>query len=333
MQQKFRRRLIGAFGAAVSSACLPTLAQQQSQIRRIGFIGGRRRSTPAKPDVYYDAFVQGMRELGYIEGKNLQIEWRLAEGQFERFPALAAEMAKSKVEVIVTHSSPAIDALRKISNQTPIVYVSMSDPIGGGYAQSLARPGGNITGLSTVSTDLIGKQLQLLKLSSRKVSRVAILVDPNETIHTLLVKEAREAAKVLGLTIHPLVAGDAAAIDRAFAAMKRDRVNGLLLLTSTRFGLQRRQIAELAVKHQLPSMYFTREYPNAGGLMSYGNNQTEVYRQGAAYVDKILKGAKPAELPIQQPTRFYLVINGKTAKALGLKISEELLLRADEVIE
>ena len=328
-----RRKLLLVLGLSGYSTSLPAHSQQQSTIRRIGFIGLRSRSTPARPDVYYDAFVQGMGELGYFEGKNLDIEWRLADGKYERIPALAAEMVQTKVEVIVTHSSPVTHALRKLSTQIPIVQLSMSDPVGDGLVQSLARPGGNVTGLSTMSNELVAKQLELLKLVSRKVSRVAILVNPNETTHPKLVRDAQDAGKKLGLAILPVVAGEADAIERSFATIKREGADALVILISAKFGLQRAQIAELAVKQKLPSMYFTREYPKAGGLMSYGNNQSEVYRLGATYVDKILKGTKPADLPIQQPTRFYLVINAKTANTLGISITPELLLRADEVIE
>ena len=329
--QKRRRVLALGLGALVSP--LGALAQQPNKIRRIGFLGLRSRSTPSNPDVYYDAFVQGLRGLGYIEGQNLIIEWRFANLKYELLPRLAAELVQAKVEVIVTHASQGVPALMKLTTTIPIVHVAMGDPISQGFAASLARPGGNVTGLSSIGPDLVPKQLELLMIATRKLSRVAILMQPNETSHPEILRVARENASKAGITILPVTADTPDEIERAFATMKRERAGAVIILISSFFGSQRRQIAGLAAQLRLPSIYFASEYAKAGGLMSYGNYQADQYRYGATYVDKILKGAKPGDLPIEQPNRYYLTLNRKTAKTLGLTLPQEFLIRADEVIE
>lgn len=317
---------------ALGAAPLITNAQQ-SGVRRIGFLGARSRSTPSNPDVYYQAFVQGMRDLGYVEGKNLVIEWRFADNKYDRLSPLAAELVSVKPEVIVTHSTPATEALHRATSTIPIVSAASGDPVGSGFAASLARPAGNITGLSIITTDLGPKQIELLKTMVPTLSRVAVFVDPRSPRYSAILKSLDTAAQRLGLKMLPVDARTPEEIERGFAAIRRGRADAVFVSNDTFYIGQRRQIIELAARNRLPSIFSYREDVEAGGLMSYGLNLADNYRHAATYVDKILKGAKPAELPIEQPTKIHLAINRKTAKALGLTIPQELLLRADEVIE
>jgi putative ABC transport system substrate-binding protein len=309
------------------------LAQQPVKVWRIGFLGVRSRSTPENPDVYYDAFVDEMRELGYVEGKNLVIEWRFAEGKYERLPALAAELVRWNPDVIMTHATPPTDALKQATGTIPIVFAAVGDPVGRGFATTLAKPGGNTTGTSVMDLDLIPKHLELLKTMVPGLSRVAVLVNPGNAANPVMLKSARTAAPQFGVSILPVEARTPEEVERGLAAMKRDHADGVLILADPFFFGQRRQIAGLAARNRLPSMFYFREAVQAGVLMSYGQNVTDSYRHAATYVDKILKGAKPSELPIEQPTRIHLAINRKTAQVLGLTVPQELLLRADEVIE
>ena len=329
-----RRRAIAALAALGGLFAMhPARAQQQGKVRRIGFLAVRSRSTPSNHEVYYDAFVQGMRELGYVEGKNLAIEWRFADGKFERLPGLAAELVQMNVEIIVCHSTPGTQALQRATKSIPIVMTSVGDPVSSGFAASLARPGGNITGLSIIAIDLSAKRLELLKIMLPTLSRVAILVNPGTSFHPAVLKSAQAAAQQISIKILPVDARTPEEIERGFATMTRERAEAVIVPIDSFFLGQRRQIVELAVKNQMPSMFPDREDVVAGGLMSYGLNLADSYRRAATYVDKIFKGAKPGELPIEQPTRIHLAINRKTAKALGLTIPNEILLRADEVIE
>lgn len=308
-------------------------AQQQGNLRRVGFLAARSRSTPSNPDTFYDAFTQGMRELGYVEGKNLVLEWRFAEGKNERIAGLAAELVQMKLEVIVTHYTPAIEALQRVTSTIPIVAASMADPIGSGFATSLAHPGKNITGLSNIPADLSAKQFELLRIMLPRLSRTAVLMNSDVSFHARTLKNLEVAARGLGVTVVPVNARTPDEIERGFARMKQENTDAVVILADSFFIGQRRQITNLAARGRLPSMFYYREDVEAGGLMSYGQNVAEFYRRAAIFVDKILKGAKPGELPIEQPTKIHLAINQKTAKALGLTISQELLLRADEVIE
>ena len=329
-----RRAFLIAAGAWLTLArASASFAQQQPKVWRIGFLAMRSRSTPSNPDVYYDAFVQGMRELGYVEGKNLVIEWRFADGKYERLPGLAAELVRMKVEVIVTHSAAGPQAAQRATSTIPIVFVTASDPVGSGFAVSLARPGGNLTGLSNIVSEVSPKHIELLKTMIPKLSRVAVLQNPGNSFHPANLKSIQAAAQQVGIKVLPVDARAPDEIERGFATMTRERAEAVIVAADAFFVQQRRQIAELALKNRLPSMFPFREDVQAGGLMSYGQNLADSYRRAATYVDKILKGAKPGELPIEQPTRFHLAINRKTAKALGLNITNELLLRADEVIE
>jgi putative ABC transport system substrate-binding protein len=318
---------------ALGAVPLTSLAQQESKVRRIGFLAARSRSTPSNPDVYYDAFTQGMRELGYLEGKNLVVEWRFADGKSERLAGLAAELVRMKVEVIATHGTPATQAAQRATSTVPIVFAAASEPIGSGFAASLARPGGNITGLSLTAVDVSPKHLELLKMMIPRLSRIAFLMNPDTSSHPAILKSVQAAAQRIGVRVLPLHARNPGEFERGFDVMRRERTEAVILAPDTFYIGQRRQYAELALKNRMPTMFSFREQVEAGGLMSYGQNLADHYRRAATYVDKILKGARPGELPIEQPTRLYLAINRKTAKALGLTISQELLLRADEVIE
>lgn len=326
-----RRSFIGSVASGFLALPLGVFAQQQGQIWRIGFLGARSRSTASNPDALYDAFIQGMRDLGYIEGKNLVIEWRFADAKYERLPALAAELVQLKVEVIVTHSTPASQALQRATSTIPIVIASADDPVGAGLVKSLAHPGGNITGLSDLSGDLGPKQFEMLRTVVSELSQVAVLVNPAS--HTSILKEIETAAQNIGVKILPVEARTPREIDNAFSMMAREKAGAVIVVVDAAFIQQRRQIAELAAKDRLPSISSFREYVEAGGLMSYGANITERYRRAATYVDQILKGAKPGDLPVEQPTTFELVINQKTAKALGITIPQSLLINADKVIE
>jgi len=318
---------------ALGAAPLTSLAQQQGKVRRIGYLAARSRSTPSNPDPYYDTFVRGMRELGYVEGKNLLIEWRFADGKYERLPGLAAELVRLKLEVIVTHAPPPTEAVRRATSTIPIVCSNLGDPVALGFAASLARPGGNITGLSAIQDDVSPKYLELLKSLIPALSRAAVLTNPGNPSHPILVKRVQTAAQKLGVSVLPVDARNPEEIERGFAAMKRERADAVIILGDTFFIGQRRQITDLATRNRLPAMYSFREDVEAGGLMSYGQNIGDFYRRAATYVDNILKGAKPGELPIEQPTALHLAVNRKTAKTFGLTIPQELLLRADEVVE
>ena len=328
-----RRKLLVALGLGALASPLAPFAQQSLAVRRIGFLGSRSRSTVSDPDVYYDAFVQGMRELGYVEGKNLAIEWRMADGRYERLPALAAELVQMKPEVIATHGVTGPKALQQAKSTIPIVTASAGDPVAEGLAASLARPGGNVTGLSLITIDLSPKLLELLRAMVPRLSRVAVLVNPGNTSHPAILKSLQAVAQQVGIKILPVDARTPEEVERGFARMKRERADAVIVAPDGPFVGQRRQFAELATKNRMPSMYAFREHVEAGGLMSYGQNLADHYRRAATFVDKILKGAKPGDLPFEQPTHIHLAINRKTAKALGLAIPQEMLLRADEVIE
>ena len=325
-----RRKLVIALGASALAAPFGSFAQQPGKVWRIGFL------SPASASGYanrVEALRAGLRELGYVEGKNLVIEWRFADGKYERLPGLAAELVQLKMDVIVTVTTPATSAAQKATTTLPIVMGNVSDPVGAGIVKSLAHPGGNITGLSNIATDISPKLLEMLHSMAPKLSRVVVLVNPNNSYHTTALKDVQAAAQRTGVTILSLDARTPQEIEKAFSAMAREKAGAVIVLRDPFFVEQLRQIAELAAKHRLPSISGTPDYAEAGGLMSYGSSSTDQIRRVATYVDKILKGAKPADLPVEQPTKFELFINGKTAKALGLKIPQSLLVMADKVIE
>jgi putative ABC transport system substrate-binding protein len=316
-----------AFGAAP----LVSHAQQQDKVWRVGFLTQRRRPDSIDSD-FIGAFPRGMREFGYVEGKNLVIEWRF-DDRSERLPDLAAELVQLKLDVIVSGSSQAISALQKATTTIPIVMATSGDPIGSGFVKSLARPGGNITGLSNLTSDIGIKQLELLLSIVPKLSRVAVLVNPvNPSLVTFL-KNVQSAAQAGSVTVLPVEARTAQEIEIAFATITQGNARAVVVPTDALFIQNYRKIAELAMKNRLPSVSQVREYVEAGGLVSYGPNLAEQFRRAATYVDKIFKGAKPGDLPVEQSTRFELLVNVKTAKALGLTIPQSVLLRADRVIE
>jgi putative tryptophan/tyrosine transport system substrate-binding protein len=328
-------RLIGlAVVLAVSLILAPvaTEAQQAGKVPRVAFLTPWSDSDPGRQRGL-EAFRQGLRELGYVEGQNIVIESRSAEGKDDRLPALAADLVRSKVDVIVATSGAATKAAQQATKTIPIVMSLVNDPVGSGLVASLARPGGNVTGLTIMAPDLMAKRLELLKEVVPKLSRVALLQNPDNPASAAQLREAEAAARALRVQPQTLEARNQQEIEGAFATMIRERAGALLILSDAIFFTQRRQIAELAAKGRLPSIIGTRDYPDAGGLMAYGPNFLDLERRAATFVDRILKGAKPAELPIEQPTKFELVINLKTAKALGLTIPQTLLLRADQVIQ
>ena len=327
-----RRQVLIALGLSAFAVPLASFAQQQGKIWRVGFLALRHVDF-IDADYYYGPFRQGMRELGYVEGRNLVIEWRSAEGKAERLPDLAAQLVQGKVDVIVTAGTAATSAAQKATSTLPIVMATTADPVGSGFVKGLARPGTNITGLSNLSLDISAKNLEIMLSLVARLSQVAVLVNPANSAHAAILKSTRAAAQKLNIKVLPAEARTAQEIERAFSVMARERAGAVIIAIDAFFIQQGRQIANLAVKHRLPSMSGSREYVEAGGLMSYGQNLADNYRRAATYVDKILKGAKPGDLPVEQPTTFELFINRRTAKAIGLAIPQELLLRADRVIE
>ena len=324
--------LIVLLAVAVLGVPLAAEAQQAASLPRIGFLAAASPSDPRVPR-FLQAFRQGLRELGYVEGQNIAIEFRWAEGQYDRLPGLAAELVRLKVTVIVAAGPPAIQAAKQATETIPIVMAAVADPVAAGFVASLARPGGNITGLSLMLSELVGKQLELLKEVLPKVSRVALLGNPANPNYAPLVQQAQDAARALGVRLQPLEARDPSEIDSAFTAITTERAGAVIVLTDTVLLDHRTRIADHAVRRRLPTVFGVSEFAEAGGLLAYGPSLADGFRRAASYVDKILKGAKPADLPVEQPTTFELVINLKTAKALGLTIPQALLLRADRVIE
>jgi len=315
---------------AVLAAGVKAVAQQPKKVPLIGFLCG---PSLASITPLADAFRQGLRELGYVEGQSLAIEWRSAEGVNERLPNLAAELVKLKVDVILTRGTPATQAAKKATQTIPIVMTGGSDPLGTGLVTSLARPGGNVTGLTDVYSDLGGKQLELLKEASSKVSRVAVLWDPANPGNTTWLRGMKVAAGALSLTLQPVEVQGPNDLQPAFSTVKRERARALSVLSNAVTTTYRTRIVDFAAKSRLPTMYPDREAVETGGLMSYGPNLSDMWRRAATYVDKILKGTKPADLPVEQPTKFELVINLKTAKQIGLTIPPELLARANRLIK
>ena len=307
-------------------------AQQQGKIPRIGFLHPAVPQNNTSP--FLEAFRQGLRELGYVEGKNIQLEVRWGEGKLERLPALADELVRLKVDVILASSSPSVLAAKQATRTIPIVMPLSSDPVGDGLVASLARPGGNITGLSLMAPEVGAKRLQLLKEVLPKPSRaVAVLWNPAYTGMSARFRDAQRHASAAGVNVRSLEVRDIRELEKALDAITRKRADALILLADPLTLSQRLRIVEFAAEARLPAMYEISEFTDAGGLMSYGPNPSEMFRRAATYVDRILKGAKPGDLPIEQPTKIELVINLKTAKALGITIPRAVLLRADRVIE
>jgi len=330
-RRAFIRTLAGGFLAAPLAA----EAQQAGKVARIGYlVTGSLESSETR--VTLEAFLQGLRERGYVEGQNIVIEYRAANGKIERFPHLATELTRLKVELIIALNTPAARAAQQATTTIPVVAPLMGDPVGDGLVASLARPGGNITGLTFLGPELVPKRLGLLKEALPQVTRVAALWHPgafSERTSRDMVKGTETAARVLGVHLQLVEVRAPDELDRAFSTMTKERAEALIMFPSTMLFNERRRIVDLAAKSRLPAMYPARQFVELGGLISYGASLTDLIRRAATYVDKILKGAKPGDLPVEQPTKFELVINLKTAKALGLTIPQSLLGRADEVIQ
>jgi len=306
-------------------------AQQPKKVPRIGYLSV---SSPSAMSTRTEAFRQGLRELGYVEGKNIVIEWRSAEGKRDRLPSLAAELVRLKVDIIVTAGPPATRSAKEATVTIPIVFAQDGDPVASGFVASLARPGGNITGLSTLAPELSGKRLELLKEIVPRLSRVAVLGNSTNPANAQVLKETELAAGVFGVKLQYLDVLDPKDIETAFRAASKGRADAVLMTVSGGVVLsQRTQVVELAAKSRLPAMYIIREYVETGGLMSYGVSLIDLDRSAATYVDKILKGAKPADLPVEQPTKFEFIINLTAAKQIGLTIPPNVLVRADKVIK
>jgi putative ABC transport system substrate-binding protein len=316
---------------AVVASALAADAQPAGMVHRMGYLAS---SSPATARPLLEAFRQGLGELGWVEGQNLVIEYRFAEGQHDRLPELAAELVRLKVDVIAAGPTPPALAARNATRTIPIVMTAVGDPVRLGLVASLARPGGNVTGVSfDVGLEVFAKGLELLREASPGLRRVAILSNPANPAQGVAIRDVTAAARSLGLQLQVVEARGPEAFDGVFAVMAKDRVGALLVLTDSLFLLHRVRLAGLATQHRLPSMYAIRESVEAGGLMSYGPSLVAAFRGAAVFIDKILRGAKPGDLPVEQPTKFELVINLKTAKALGLTIPPALLQRADQVIE
>jgi putative ABC transport system substrate-binding protein len=317
--------------ALLFALCAPVQGQQAAKIPRIGYISGTYN--PADPGPYVEALRQGLRELGYTEGKNFVIEYRGAEGRLEPIPRIVADLLKLKVDVLVLPLIAAIQAARHSTKTTPIIMITQVDPVAAGLVDSLAHPGGNITGLATLQRDLSGKRLELLKEAVPKLARVGVLRAGDEQVAAIGFKEYEQASRALKIQLLSLeVRGSNPDIEGAFQAGLKGRAKALVTITNNPLFRNSKRVADLAIKHRLPSMYEGSGWVEVGGLMSYSANDLEVFRRAAFYVDKILKGAKPGDLPVEQPTKFEFVINLKTANHIGLNISQSVLYRADRVI-
>ena len=314
--------------AVLFALCSVAEAQQPKKVSRIGFL------SPTSDDPRVEAFRQGLGELGYKEGQNIAIEYRWADGRFEQLPDLALELVRLKVDIVVAVVTQASLAAKKATGTIPIVMIGVADPVGSGLVASLARPGANITGTSSMTAEVVGKQLELLKETLPKISRVAALWNPaNPIFQAIQRREAEDAARAVGVRLELVGARGPEEIHSAFEAVMRERTRAILILNDPVFTAYLKRIADLSAKYRLPAVSGTLEYTEAGGLMAHGPSFPDMYRRAATYVDKILKGAKPAELPVEQPIKFELIINLKAAKQIGLTIPPNVLARADKVIK
>jgi putative ABC transport system substrate-binding protein len=327
-----RRAFIGRLALGLLAAPLAAEAQQAGKVWRIGFLSPSV-SADLRLQGLLQAFRQGLSELGYVEGRNVAMELRWAEGKYDRLPGLARELVGLRMDVIVAVAVPAIRAAKEATRTIPIVMAAVVDPVATGLVASFSRPGGNITGQSTMAPEVVGKQLEMLKEIVPKASLVAALWNPSNPGNPPQLRGAEVAARTLGLRLQPLEARNPSDFDNAFAMMTKQRSDALIVLVDVMFNEHRTRIAHLATVSRLPAVYGLPEHAAAGGLITYSASTRELFRRSATYVDRILKGAKPADLPIEQPTKFELAINLKTAKALGLTIPPSLLQRADQVIE
>jgi putative ABC transport system substrate-binding protein len=330
MNSMFGKNFVWLLATALLTTASLAAAQQSTRMPRIGFLVA---TNPSVTSARIEAFHQGLRALGYVEGTSIVIEFRFAEGKLARVPALAAELVSLNVDVIVTGGATDTRAAREATKTIPIVKAQDNDPVAGGHVASLARPGGNVTGLSTLAPEISGKQLELLKEIVPKLSRVAVIGTSTNSGNAEKLKEVDLAAGALKVKPQHLDILDPKDIDAAFRAASKGRADAVLVLGTPILTLQRRQVVDLAAKHRLPAIYSRPEFVEAGGLMAYGVSFTDLFRRAATYVDKILKGAKPADLPVEQPTKFELIINLKAAKQIGLTIPSNVLARADSVIK
>jgi putative ABC transport system substrate-binding protein len=319
-----RREFIALFGSAAVTIPWPLAARaQQPKLAKIGVL------IPANPESFWDVFRDGLSDNGYIEGRNIQFEVRSADGRPGLLPELAAELVRLEVDMIVAHQTPAVTAASRATQRIPIVMAAAGDPVGTGLIASLARPGGNITGLSGTTTEMGGKVLELIREMLPSARRVAVLANAADPFTKPFLGQIQLGGQSLGIAIQVIMIGAAGEFDAAFAAMKNEGADAVIVQPS----LARKRAVDLALKYHVPPISPIRQFPGEGGLMSYSASQHDLYRRAAVYVDRILKGARPADLPVEQPTKFELVINLKTAKALGIEVPPSLLLRADEVIE
>ena len=324
-----RRRIVLALGAG-ALAPFAVLAQQAAKVFRIGFLGATSASGSASR---VEALRAGLRDLGYVEGKNIAFEFRWSEGNYDRLSELAAELVRLKVDVIVTSATPVVEAAKHATSTIPIVMATTADAVGTGLVDSLAHPGGNVTGQTMMSVELAGKRLQIVRESLPNANRIALLTLAGVGGTRMLLEQLRPIAQKMKIRLVVPTIAQAEDLPGAFAVMRRERAQALIVQSSPLSYEHRARIVELAAQHHLFAVYETRDFPDSGGLISYGPNNLEGFRRAAYFVDKILKGAKPGDLPIEQPTRFELIINMKTAKALGIAIPPTILQRADRVIE
>jgi putative ABC transport system substrate-binding protein len=332
---EMNKRKLGSFAlwAMLLALSMPAEAQQPKKIPRIGFVSGRSTPTSATPDSSAEAFRHGMRDLGYIEGKNISVEYRYAEGKPDRFPGLVAELVRVKIDVIVSPSLPAVRAAEQATGTVPIVMLVTSDPVAAGLVDSLARPGRNITGLYRLTRDLSGKRLELLREAIPGIGRIGVISDGQGEGSAIALKEYETAARALELQFQSLeISGREPGLERLFRAAAKARVGALITVRTLVLVSYEKNIAELAIKNRMPSMFEEREAVEVGGLISYSSNEAENFKRVAVHVDKILKGTKPADIPVEQPTKFEFVINLKTAKQIGVTIPPNVLARADRVI-
>jgi len=324
-----RRAFLATAAGGLLLAPLGAAAQQGGKVYRIGFLW----DSPAVWPHALEAFRQGLRNLGWVEGQNIVVEYRWTEGRFERLPSLVEELVRLKVDLIVAPTSIYTGAAKRATSTIPIVFASHADPIGSGHVASLARPGTNATGLTVVMSETMAKSLELLKAAVPGLRRVAVIWDPATPSHTPAMKAVEATGRALGLRLQPVAVRSVTEFDSAFSAIVQERAGAVLVLSTPLFMGGAKRLAELAMTHKLPTMFGPREHVEAGGLMSYSPDRADLYRRAAIYVDKILKGANPADLPVQQATNFELVINLKTARALGLTIPQPMLQRADQIID
>ena len=330
-----RRRLvgviIGTLLVAPSARPLEALAQPR-RIPRIGFLSPSSLADP-RTQTFVDAFQRGLRELGWVEGRNVAIEYRWAEETTARLPDLARDLARLKVDVIVAATSPAVQAARQVTTTIPIVMTNAGDAVATGFVASIARPEANITGLSMMGGELLGKQLQLLREVVPQLSRVAVLWNPTNASNVAQLRHAQEAIRTLGLRLHPVEVRGPGDLEGAFASIVKDHAGGVIVVLDSMLVANRTRVAELAARNRLPTMYGLADHVKAGGLMAYGPDVADMYRRAASYVDRILKGARVGDLPVEQPTKFVLVVNLGTARALGLTLPPSISTRADQLID